>query len=146
MALHSKRPSLSTESMCVYNRVDAEERWISTIIKIGSWITMKSSKRRKINEQLSHFITTWKGKVKKLKIEKRKKMVLIQLVFMHKEIFIQPNLNLPQHRPNCKYYCTSSLKLLGLFLKLKIIEFDIVYYLSLMCILPTLKNGKILRA
>ena len=145
MVLHSKRPSSSIESMCVYNRVDVEERWIPTFIKIESWIIMRPSKRKKINEKLSHFITVWKGKVKKFKIEKGKKMVLIQHVFMHKEIFIQPNLTLPWHRPNCKYYCTSSLKLLGLFLKLKRIEFDIVYTLSYMCILLTLKNGKIWR-
>ena len=91
MALHSKRPSLSIEIMCVYNKDDAKERWIPTIIKTGSWITMQLSKRRKINEKLSHFITAWKGKVIKFKIEKGKKMVLIQHVYMHKEIFIQPN-------------------------------------------------------
>ena len=50
MALRSKRPSSFIESMCIYNRVDTEERWIPTIIKIRSWITMQPSKRRKIKE------------------------------------------------------------------------------------------------
>ena len=77
MALRSKRPSSSIECMCIYNRVDAKERWIPTVIKIGSWITMHTSKKRKINEKSSHFITAWKGKDKKFKIEKGKKMVLI---------------------------------------------------------------------
>ena len=125
MSLHSKRPSSSIESMCIYNRVDAEERCIPTVIKIGSWITMQPSKRRKINEQSSHFISTWKGKVKEFQFEKGKKMVLIQHVFMHKEIFIKSITTLPQHRPNCKFYCISTLKF-----SLVIFEFEIVYNLS----------------
>lgn len=103
MALRSRRPSSSIDSMCIYNRVDEEERWIPIIIKIGSWITLQQNKRRKLNVQSSHFITAWKGKVKEFKIEKGKKIILVQHVFMHKELQIQPNTALPRHRPNCKF-------------------------------------------
>ena len=143
MALRSKRPLSFIESMCIYNKDDVEEIWMPTVIKIGSWITMHTSKKRKINEQSSHFIIAWKGRVKKFRFERGKKMVLIQHVFMHKDVFTQPSSTLPRHKPKCKYYCKSSLKLVGLFLKHKRIVFDIVCTHSQMCILPTLKNGKI---
>ena len=105
MALRSKRPYSSIDSMCIYNRVDEEERWIPNIIKIGSWITMQQNKRRKLNVQSIHSITTWKGKVKEFKIEKGKKMVLVQHIFMHKELHIQTSIALPQHRPDSKFCC-----------------------------------------
>lgn len=63
---------------------------------------MQQSKRRKVSDQSNHFITAWKGKVKQFKIEKGRKMALVQHVFMHKELHIPPNVDLPRHRPNCK--------------------------------------------
>ena len=99
----SKKPSPRIDSMCVYNRVDMKERWIPILIKKGSWITMQQDRRRNINPAQSHFISAWKGKVKDFKIEKKKRLVLVQYVFMHREVHVPQDIGLPQHRPNCKY-------------------------------------------
>lgn len=147
MASRSRRPSSSIESMCIYNRVDGDERWIPIIIKIGSWITMLPNKRRKFNEQSNHFISAWKGKVKDFKVDKGKKMVLIQHVYMHKELQLLPNIALPRHRANCKsliftsFYCLIS-NCFDIFIsfQLSIIQKFQIY------IPPILRNGKIWRA
>ena len=99
----SRKPPSSIESMLIHNRVDEMERWIPLVIRKGSWITMQQNKRRKTNPSISHFINAWKGKVKQFKLENGKKMVLVQHVFMHREIQLQSGTSLPRHRPNCKF-------------------------------------------
>ena len=99
----SKKPSPRIDSMCVYNRIDKRERWKPLLIKKRSWITMQQDRRRKINIEQNQFISGWKGKVKEFKIEKRKGMVLVQHVFMHRELQIPKDTSLPRLGPNCKF-------------------------------------------
>ena len=100
----SRRPTSRIESMCIHNRVDEEERWIPIIIKKGSWITMQQNKRRKLNPTMSHYINAWKGRVKEFKLDAGKKMVLVQHIYMHKDLHLHRNTTLPRHRPKCKFF------------------------------------------
>ena len=109
MSRRSRKPSSHIESMCIFNRVDDSERWVPIVIRKGNWITMQQTKKRKRSPfyyRISHFITAWKGRVKDFKIQRGKKMVLVQHVFMHREIYISPTSSLPRHRPNCKLSTT----------------------------------------
>ena len=104
--------------MCIFNRVDENERWIPIVIRKGVWITMQQNRKRECSlfyHRISHFITAWKGRVKDFKIQRGKKMVVVQLVFMHREIYISPTMSLPRHRPNCKFIITCLIIILFIF-------------------------------
>ena len=100
-----KRPSASIESIATYNTFDKENCWIPTNVERGSWIIMQHA-RRKTQTTKNQFISCWKSRVKDFRLGTNKKAikeVLVQHVYMHKELHIDPtSFDLPLYRPKCK--------------------------------------------
>ena len=100
----SRKPKAYIESATIYNTMDESNQWIPLTIVKGSWVLLQARRRKR--RHTNEFLTSWKGRVKDFKLaENRKtvKEVLIQHVYMHKELRLEERpMNLPLHRPNCK--------------------------------------------
>ena len=83
----SRKPSAQVESIIINNTLDENNQWIPQTIVKGSWVLLQArqGKRRSKNE----FLSSWKGRVKDFRLAENKKTVkevLIQHVYMHKEL------------------------------------------------------------
>ena len=100
----SRKPTAYIESATIYNTMDESNQWIPLTIVKGSWVLLQARRRKR--RHTNGFLTSWKGRVKDFKlVENRKtvKEVLIQHVYMHKELRLEERpMNLPLHKPNCK--------------------------------------------
>lgn len=106
-----KRARSSISSVVLYNIKDENEEWIPQVYRKYSWVTMQPGSRGqyrvkgKASEDLAKH---WKGRILDFKMAlggKTVKEVLIQHVFMQKEINVGPLEGLPRHRPHCKCLC-----------------------------------------
>ncbi len=104
----SRRPSSFIDSIVTFNSYNDQNQWNPLSISKGSWIIMQQSKRRKKSTTNNQFLSCWKGRVKDFRATSSGKVVkeiLVQHVFMHKELHLQQGVyNLHLHRPNCKFY------------------------------------------
>lgn len=107
-----KRARSSISSVVLYNIKDENEEWIPQVYRKYSWVTMQPGNRGqyrvkgKASEDLAKH---WKGRILDFKMApggKTVKEVLIQHVFMQKEINVGPLEGLPRHRPHCKCLCS----------------------------------------
>ena len=107
--LRSKRPSTSVEAIITYDTNNKDESWIPLTIHKGMWILMQQSKRIK-SSTTNPYLAGWKGIIRDFRFgdnRKTVKEVLVQHVYMHKELFFDTESSiLPLYRPNCKLLCT----------------------------------------
>ena len=100
-----RKPSAQIESIIINNTLDEMDQWIPQTIVKGSWVLLQSRRRKRRSK--NEFLNSWKGRVKDFKLAENKKSVkevLIQHVYMHREIQVHewPE-HLPLHRSNCKF-------------------------------------------
>ena len=104
-----KRARSSISSVVLYNTKDENEDWIPQVYRKYSWVTMQPGSRGqyRVKGKASEDLTKhWKGRILDFKMAlggKTVKEVLIQHVFMQKEINMGPDVGLPRYRPHCKY-------------------------------------------
>ena len=104
-----RRPVSSISSVENSSTIKTEGTWERFSVSKGAWVLMQPRKRKRPQTK-NIFLASWKGRVRDFKITKGKisvKEVLIQHVYMHKELVLRdyPK-DLPQHRPNCIFfYC-----------------------------------------
>ena len=97
-----RRRHTFVHSIVVANTVNEKNQWIQLQLTRGAWVLMQP-RRRKHSKSKSIFISAWKGKIKDFKMETGKssiKEVLIQHVYMHKELAIskEEQSNFPTHQ------------------------------------------------
>ena len=101
----TRKPSAQIESIIINNTLDEMDQWIPQTIVKGSWVLLQA--RRQKCRSKNEFFSSWKGRVKDFRLAENKKAVkevLIQHVFMHKEVqLIEWPEHLPLYRPNCKF-------------------------------------------
>lgn len=106
MAARRKQKS-SIQSVEVLNSQDDQGNWISESYSISDWVLMKPSTRGrfKVNKkQVDDRSKHWKGRIKSFRRHPQKPSVievLVQHVYMHKEIAISHDQNIGQ-KPNSK--------------------------------------------
>ena len=107
----SKRPFSNIQSIALYNRsTDDTNNLLQHNIQKGSWILMQERRRKKLQAQ-NKFLRGWKGIVKDFRYGTNKRVikeVLVQHVFMHKELSIDiTSSKLPRHIPIVSIYFKS---------------------------------------
>ena len=96
----------SIQAITVSNTLDEDNKWTPMTLTKGSWILLQTRKRKILflSEFLDHW---WKSRVKGFSLlgtQKIVREVLVQHVYMHKELsFATCPKGLPLCRLNCEY-------------------------------------------
>jgi len=85
-----RRPRSEIHTVIISNTVNARNHWIQLQLARGSWVLLQP-RGRKHSSSKNIFLKAWKARIKDFKIETGKKIikeVLVQHVYMHKEIVL----------------------------------------------------------